>query len=154
MTSFPVDAIRWWTPQLTQLLMELGHGFARPIWGMWWVSTPPCQEDGAGVFILDVEYSHPHEEGPLPPAERWLYTLIAPNETITRTRGKLELDDSQGMKMCPQKGGWTIRDAQPQNMDCNRQYCSISHIMWFYSICLIIWFLPFVLIYHYIHLGR
>ena len=30
MTSLPIDAIRWLTPQPTQLLMELGHSFARP----------------------------------------------------------------------------------------------------------------------------
>ena len=30
MMSLPIDAIRWWTPGLTQLLTELGHSFARP----------------------------------------------------------------------------------------------------------------------------
>ena len=30
MMSLLIHAIRWWTPWLTQLLMELGHSFARP----------------------------------------------------------------------------------------------------------------------------
>ena len=163
-------------PMTNTTLMELSHSFARPKG----VSTPPCQEGGqAGVFLPDVEYSHLHEEGPLPLAERRLYTLIAPNEMITRTRGKPELDDSQGVRMCTQNGRWTVRNGQPftwtvidsivqlvvsyrgvdhkrcpaQNMDCDRQYCPISCITWFGSIHHIIWFLPFVLIYHYIHLG-
>ena len=40
MMSLSVHAIRWWTPGPTQLLIELGHGFARPKGGVYWVSTP------------------------------------------------------------------------------------------------------------------
>ena len=36
----------------------------------------------------NAEYSHPHEEGPMLQAEMWLYTLVALNEMITRTREK------------------------------------------------------------------
>ena len=35
-----------------------------------WVSTPPCQEEGwAYIYLPDVEYSHPQDEGPSPPVE-------------------------------------------------------------------------------------
>ena len=37
---------------------------------------PPCQEEGqAYVYLPDVEYSHPHDEGPSLPIERWLHPL-------------------------------------------------------------------------------
>ena len=52
-----------------------------------------------------MEYSDPTEEGPSLPAERWLYTLVTPNKMIIRTREKPEVDDSQGMRMCPPKVG-------------------------------------------------
>ena len=43
---------------------------------------PPCQEEPetAPVHLSDMEYSYPPEEGPLPPVEGWLYTLLEDNE--------------------------------------------------------------------------
>ena len=39
------------------------------------------------VFLLDAEYSHPYEEGPLLPLDGWLHTLIMPwNESTTTTK--------------------------------------------------------------------
>ena len=39
--------------------------------------VPPCQEEQetTPVYLSDMEYSHPPEEGPLPPVEGWLHTL-------------------------------------------------------------------------------
>ena len=63
-----------------QPLTELGHGSQDQTWG------PLCWEEGqADIYLPDVEYSHPYEEGPLPPIEGWLNTLIAP-EMMTTTR--------------------------------------------------------------------
>ena len=39
------------------------------------------------VYFPDVEYSHPHEEGPLPPVGGVFITLVATESmTITKTR--------------------------------------------------------------------
>ena len=43
--------------------------------GVNWISTPPCQEGQAYFYLPDMEYSHPQDEGPLPPVEGWLPTL-------------------------------------------------------------------------------
>ena len=43
--------------------------------GVKWVSTPVSRGMTMPVFLSDVEYSHPPEEGPSLPVEGWLYTL-------------------------------------------------------------------------------
>ena len=65
-TLVPIDAGRQWTPWQMQPLMELGHG-----------RQGPCKEeqDTPPVYLSDTEYSHPPEDGPLPPVEGWLHTL-------------------------------------------------------------------------------
>ena len=35
------------------------------------------------VYLPDVEYSQPYEEGPSLPIEGWLHTLVAPESTTT-----------------------------------------------------------------------
>ena len=41
-----------------------------------WVSTCLCQEEGqVNICLPDAEYSHPQDEGPLPPVEGWLPTF-------------------------------------------------------------------------------
>ena len=53
-----------------------GSWLARPNkGGVKWVSTPMSKGMTMPVYLSDVEYSHPPEEGPLPPVERWLHTL-------------------------------------------------------------------------------
>ena len=39
------------------------------------VSNPMSRGMTMPVYLSDAEYSHPPEEGPLPPVEGWLYTL-------------------------------------------------------------------------------
>ena len=43
--------------------------------GVNWVSTPPCQEVQAYIYLPDAEYSHPQGEGPSPHVEGWILTL-------------------------------------------------------------------------------
>ena len=64
-----------------------GSWLSRPNMGGVMVSTPPCQEEGqTGVCLLDVEYSHPYEEGPSLLVEGWLHTLVMWNESTTTTK--------------------------------------------------------------------
>ena len=43
MTSLPIDATRWWTPQLTHLFMELGHSLQDQKGWMSWCLPPWCR---------------------------------------------------------------------------------------------------------------
>ena len=70
-----------------------GSWLARPDLGGVVVSTPPCQEEEqADVYLPNAEYSQPYKEGPLPPVEGWLHTLIAPESMMTT---KTEVDNNQ-----------------------------------------------------------
>ena len=57
------------------------------------------------VCLPDAEYSHPPEEGPLPPIEEWLLTLH-PKGRKTKISQETRID-SQSMRMCSsnEKGG-------------------------------------------------
>ena len=107
MMSLPIDTIRWWIPWLTQLLMELGLSFASQKggvmgnypsmsggWMSWhlapWHRVLPSRQRGTLVTSRKVAlYSHCTKQ-----------EVLMPN-TKTRTKWKPELDDSQGMRMCP-----------------------------------------------------
>ena len=79
MTLLLVDVIGWWTPWPIQLLMELGHGFQDQKGGV--MGKYPFMSGGwTNWHLSEAEYSHPIKEGPLLPAERWLYTLITLNQ--------------------------------------------------------------------------
>ena len=59
------------------------------------------------VYLPDVEYSHPPEEGPLPPIEGWLHTLHSKGrETKVSQETRI---DSWSMRMCsPNEKGGTV----------------------------------------------
>ena len=68
MTSLPIDAIRWWTPWLTRLLTELGHGLQdQKKWGV--MGKYPSLSGGWMGWCL------PPWCGVLPP--KWRGTLAA-----------------------------------------------------------------------------
>ena len=55
---------------------QTGSWLAKPNkGGVKQVSTPMSGGMTMPVYLPDVEYSHPPEEGPSPPVEGWLHTL-------------------------------------------------------------------------------
>ena len=50
-------------------------GKAKQKGGVKQVSTPMSRGMTMPVYLPDMEYSHPPEEGPLSPIEGWLHTL-------------------------------------------------------------------------------
>ena len=107
MMLLPADAIRWWTPWLTQLLTELGHGLQDQKGGI--MDWYPSMSGGWMSWHL------PPWHRVLPPTWRGtlaagrkvaLYPHYTKQEVLTsntkaRTKWKPELDDSQGMRTCP-----------------------------------------------------
>ena len=101
-----------WHQQIVNLKVDMathqtGSQLARPNkeGGVKQVSTPPCQEEGQACICLpDVEYSHPHEEGPSPPVEGWLHTLHWRHwKTEINKETRIDI---QSMRTCLPKGGW------------------------------------------------
>ena len=119
MTLLPIDAIGWWTPWLTQLLTELGHGLQDQKGGQKGGCNgkvpPPCQDSWQiDIFYPDAEYSHPIKEGPLLPTGGWLYNLTSPKEKYqhnysNRTRWQ------PGHKGLPTKWGVDHKECTAQN---------------------------------------
>ena len=79
-----------------------------------------------------MEYSHPYKEGPLPPREGWLHTLVAPESMTTTKTGvdsnqtvAIQQPENEGMLI--ERGGVNVGLFQITN--CNRQYCCYLFIV-------------------------
>ena len=132
-TSMPIDAGGLWTPWQIWPLMELGHSRQGQTkrGGVKQVSTPMSGGMTMLVYLSDAEYSHPPEEGSLPPVEGWLHTLHwrwAKTKTSQETR-----IDSQSMRMCSlkKKGGSKINPlGVTQAMALNSLWISPPTKLW------------------------
>ena len=88
------------------------------------------KRDGTGIPLPDMEYSCPYEEGPLLPVKGWLYTLIAPNESMSTPETRIKKNQNSTTARtqgCATKKGGGLQeimiDTPPLTMNCDRQYC-------------------------------
>ena len=131
MMSLPVDVIRWWTPWLTQLLMELGHSLQDQKggamgkyssmsggWTNWhlppWHGILPPNERGTPATSEKVAL-YPHCTKP---------EVLMLTTTKARIKQKPELHDIQSMRTCtPKERGMDRGEHSSQTRNYNRQCC-------------------------------
>ena len=120
MTSVPVDAIGWWTPWLTQLLTELGHGLQGLKGGVMGKYPSMSGFMTNWCFLPWCRVLPPNRRGTI--ATNWRVALYP-----CFTKWEVSKQLYEGM---PKLGGRLQGMPSPKLLDCNRQYPSIHCYEW------------------------